>query len=141
MAPSTEWRPIGKVVSELRSLNQAPKQGAETGTEAVLAIDPAWQEGIFGLKPGRWLWVLCLFDQSSGAKIMVHPRGDRSRPQTGVFNTRSPHRPNPVSLSLVRLEAIDQGRLTVSGLEMVDGTPVLDIKPYVPGLDRPWKEG
>jgi tRNA (adenine37-N6)-methyltransferase len=67
----------------------------------------------------------------------VHPRGDASRPLTGLFNTRAPSRPNPIGLTLVRLLAINENSLTVKGLEALDGTPVLDIKPYVPGIDQP----
>ena len=104
---------------------------------AVIELDPAWAQGLEGIAPGRWLWVLCLFDQAKEPKLMVHPRGDRSRPQTGLFNTRSPHRPNPISLTLVRLEALKGNRLTVRGLEMIDGTPVLDIKPWSEGIDHP----
>ena len=62
---------------------------------------------------------------------LVHPRGDRSRPEEGVFATRSPHRPNPIGLHPVEILAIDGRRLHVRGLEALDGTPVLDIKPVM----------
>jgi len=132
-----ECRPIGVVRSCLKSLDAAPKQGPESGLSAVIELDPQWREGLEGLTPGRWLWVLCHYDRANRTKLKVHPRGDHSRPLTGVFNTRSPHRPNPISLTLVRLEAVEGGRLTVRGLEALDGTPVLDLKPWVPGVDQP----
>lgn len=131
------YRPIGVVKSALKDLDAAPPQGPEAGVTAVIELDPAWSEGLEGLAPGRWLWVLCWFDKAKEPKLKVHPRGDRSRPLTGMFNTRSPHRINPISLTLVRLEAVENNRLTVRGLEMIDGTPVLDIKPWVAGIDQP----
>ena len=140
MGRAAEYHPIGVVRSGLKELGEAPKQGPEAGTRAVIEIEPAWREGLEGLAPGCWLWVLCHFDQAGPPKPKVHPRGDRSRPLVGVFATRSPHRPNPISLTLVRLEAIADGRLTVRGLEAVDGTPVLDLKPWSPGVDRPWEQ-
>lgn len=138
-------RPIGVVHSPLSDPAQAPQQGPEAGTLAVIELEPQWAQGLTGLAPGRDLWVICHFHLSPGPKLMVHPRGDRDRPPTGVFNTRSPRRPCPLSLTLVRLLAIDEGpagpRLTVRGLEAVAGTPVLDLKPYAPGLDQPSGDG
>ena len=63
--------------------------------------------------------------------LAVHPRGDLSRPITGVFSTRSPDRPNPIGLHAVTIEAVADGALTVRNLEAIDGTPVLDIKPVL----------
>lgn len=137
MGATYSLRPIGVVRSALTSMDEAPAQGAETGTKAVIELDPAYGEGLDGLAPGRWLWVMCLFDRAKEPKLKVHPRGDRSRPITGLFNSRSPHRPNPISLTLVRLEALEGNRLSVSGLEMIDGTPVLDIKPWSGKIDKP----
>lgn len=138
---SLTLRPIGMVRSPLAEPGQAPRQGPETGLQAVIEIEPRWVPGLTGLEPGRDLWVICHFHLSPEPELMVHPRGDRSRPLTGVFNTRSPKRPCPLALTLVRLLSLEQGpggaRLTVLGLEAVDQTPVLDLKPYVPGLDQP----
>ncbi len=137
-------KPIGVVRSRLTAPGQAPHQGPEAGSRAVIEIDPQWARGLTGLDPGRDLWVICLFHLSPGPKLLAHPRGDQARPPTGVFNTRSPRRPCPLALTLVRLLAVEEGpggpRLTVRGLEAVEGTPVLDIKPYVPGLDQPRKD-
>ncbi|MCF8034821.1 MAG: tRNA (N6-threonylcarbamoyladenosine(37)-N6)-methyltransferase TrmO [Desulfarculaceae bacterium] len=140
MGGARQYSPIGTVLNRIESLDAAPKQGPEAGLSSIIELDPAWAEGLEGLKPGRWLWVLCLYDQAGPAKLKVHPRGDRSRPLTGLFNTRSPHRPNPISLTLVRLESLEGNRLTVKGLEAVDGTPVLDLKPWIPGVDEPREE-
>jgi tRNA-Thr(GGU) m(6)t(6)A37 methyltransferase TsaA len=129
--------PIGLVRSGWTSPGQAPHQGPEMGAESTIELDPRWAKGLTGLKPGRDLWVICYLHQTKEPKLMVHPRGDRSRPQTGMFNTRSPHRPSPLSLTLVRLLAREGTRLIVRGLDVIDGTPVVDIKPYVAGVDQP----
>ncbi|MGD8561864.1 MAG: tRNA (N6-threonylcarbamoyladenosine(37)-N6)-methyltransferase TrmO [Desulfarculaceae bacterium] len=129
--------PIGRVRSPYNAEHRPPPQGPEHEVESVIELDSRWQQGLEGLAPGDHFWVLCHFDQAGPPKLKVHPRGDRSRPLTGMFNSRSPHRPNPISLTLVRLLKIEGCRLTVQGLEMMDGTPVLDIKPYVPGIDQP----
>ena len=69
------------------------------------------------------------FDRADRSVLRVHPRGDRSRPQEGVFSTRSPHPPNPIGLHRVRVLEADGLRLRVADLEALDGTPVLDVKP------------
>lgn len=130
-------KPIGVVRSKWTKLGQPPHQGPESGIESVIKMDPRWAEAFTGLEPGRDIWVICYLHQSRTPDIMVHPRGDRSRPVTGMFNTRTPHRPSPLSLTLVRVVARSGATLTVRGLEMIDGTPVVDIKPYVPYVDQP----
>lgn len=140
MQPVT-LNPIGVVRSPYASADQAPHQGPEAGGEAVIALDPALAPGVTGLAPGRDLWVICYFHQTPGPKLLAHPRGDLTRPLTGIFNTRSPKRPCPLSLTLVRLlelrDSPEGPLLTVRGLEAIDGTPVLDLKPYAPDLDLP----
>lgn len=135
-----ELKAIGTVRSSLREPEEAPKQGPETGQRATIELDPAWQPALEGLKPGQHLWVLCWFGRTKPFKMRVHPRGDPNRPLRGVLATRSPNRPNPLSLTLVRLLSIEGNRLMVAGLEAVEGTPVLDIKPWVPGVDQPQGE-
>jgi tRNA-Thr(GGU) m(6)t(6)A37 methyltransferase TsaA len=134
------FKPIGIVRSPYATRREAPKQGPEAGGEAVIELELQWTGALEGLEPGRDLWVLTYFHQADQPKTRVHPRGDASRPKTGLFNTRAPSRPNPIGLTLVRLLAIDGHKLTVRGLEALDGTPVLDIKPYVPGIDQPREE-
>lgn len=103
----------------------------------MIELRPELAPGLEGLTPGQFLWVLFHFHQSGEPLLKVHPRGDPSRPLTGVFATRAPVRPCAIGLSLVRLEALDGNRLTVRDLEALDGTPVLDLKPYVSSLDKP----
>ena len=138
--PPVTLQPIGVVRSPFKSLGDCPRQGPEEPAASVIEIDPAWVEGLDGLRPGCDLWVICRLRTEAEVLLKVHPRGDRGQPARGVLATRSPNRPCPLSLTLVRVEAIDKGRITVRGLEMIDGTPVLDIKPYVKGVDAP-REG
>lgn len=128
---------IGVVRSEFTACGQAPKQGPSEPTTSVIELHPAYVEGAADMREGDYFWVLCRFEDPDDLQMMVHPRGNRALPRRGLFTTRSPRRPAPISLTLVRLEKIKGGRLTVRGLEMLDGTPVLDIKPYVAKVDQP----
>ena len=131
--------PIGRVRSSLTTRDQAPRQGAGSGQRAVIELRPDLAPGLEGLRPGQRLWVLYWFHQADEPRLRVHPRGEASRPLTGVFNTRSPARPNPIGLTLVRLEAVEGSRLVVSDLEAIDGSPVLDLKPHA-AVDAPAPE-
>jgi len=145
-------RPIGVVRSAVRSLEEAPKQGALAGTEAEIVVDPAYAEALIGLSgrvgpalepaaPGGGhrgsgkIVVLCWMDQADRGRLTVYPRGQEDKPERGVFSTRSPHRPNPISLHTVELLEITGNVLRVRGMDAIDGTPVLDIKSHAPGLD------
>ena len=90
---------------------------------------PGVADGLRDLSAGTELLVLTWLDQADRDVLVVHPRGDVSRPETGVFSTRSSHRPNPIGLHRVAIVAVDGVRLRVRNLEAVDGTPVLDLKP------------
>jgi tRNA-Thr(GGU) m(6)t(6)A37 methyltransferase TsaA len=129
-------RPIGVVRSAVRGLGEAPKQGALAGTEAEIVVDPAYAAGLDGL-PGRSgkIIVICWMDRADRSRLKVHPRGREHLPERGVFSTRSPHRPNPLSLHTVELSGVRGNVLRVKGMDAVDGTPVLDIKPHSPELD------
>jgi L-fuculose-phosphate aldolase len=145
-------RPIGVVRSEVKTTEEAPKQGAIAGTEAEIVVDPACAPALTGLKervrpPGgpapkgrsrRTLGkivVLCWMHEADRDRLKVHPRGKEDRPMRGVFSTRSPHRPNPISLHTVELLEVRGNVLRVRGMDAIDGTPVLDIKPHAPELD------
>jgi tRNA-Thr(GGU) m(6)t(6)A37 methyltransferase TsaA len=88
-------------------------------------------ECLEGLEPGDWVELLTWLHRADREVRKVHPRGDPARPPRGVFATRSPDRPNPIGLHRVRVEVVDGLRLRVSGLEAIDGTPVLDLKPVL----------
>lgn len=129
-------RPIGVVRSALKDPADAPKQGALTGQEAEIVVDPLFLPALDGLDPGKGkIIVICWMHRADRDRRKVHPRGQEDRPERGVFSTRSPHRPNPVSLHTVTLLSIDRNVLRVRGMDAIDGTPVVDIKSHSPELD------
>ncbi|GAA4574440.1 tRNA (N6-threonylcarbamoyladenosine(37)-N6)-methyltransferase TrmO [Micromonospora coerulea] len=126
-------RPVGRVESPLTHPERAPKQGDEGAPEAWLVFDERMATALRDLRPGADVLVLTWLDRARRDVLAVHPRGDRSRPETGVFSTRSPHRPNPIGLHRVRVREVDGLRVRVADLEALDGTPVLDVKPVLDG--------
>jgi tRNA-Thr(GGU) m(6)t(6)A37 methyltransferase TsaA len=126
-----ELTPIGRVESPLTDPESAPKQGDEGAPDAWLVFEPAAIEALDGLRAGDEVIVLTWLDRARRDVLRVHPRGDTSRAEQGVFNTRSEHRPNPIGLHRVEIESIDGGRVRVRNLEAVDGTPIVDVKPVL----------
>lgn len=129
--PMIDLTPIGRVSSPLTDLAAAPRQGDEGAPEAWIVLSLAVAAGLEGIDTGDQLIVLTWLDRASRDVLRVHPRGDTSRPPQGVFATRSPDRPNPIGLHRVEVAEVDGARLRVSGLEAIDGTPVLDLKPVL----------
>jgi tRNA-Thr(GGU) m(6)t(6)A37 methyltransferase TsaA len=129
--PRFELAPIGRVESPLTDPASAPKQGDEGAPDAWLAFEPAVLEALDGIRAGDEVIVLTWLHRARRDVLRVHPRGDVSRPQQGVFSTRSPHRPNPIGLHRVVVASIDGGRVAVRNLEAVDGTPIVDVKPLL----------
>jgi tRNA-Thr(GGU) m(6)t(6)A37 methyltransferase TsaA len=123
--------PVGHVESSLVDLDAAPRQGDEGGPDAWLVFEPAVLEALTGLTPGAQILVFTWLDQARRDVLRVYPRGDRSRPQEGVFATRSPHRPNPIGLHPVRVLEVGADRIRVSDLEAIHGTPIVDVKPVL----------
>jgi tRNA-Thr(GGU) m(6)t(6)A37 methyltransferase TsaA len=126
-------RPVGRVESTLRNRSDAPNQGDEGAPDCTITLEPEYATAGRDVTAGSELLVLTWLDRADRDVLVVHPRGDRSRPETGVFATRSPHRPNPVGLHRVRILQVDGVRVRVADLEAVDGTPVLDVKPVLDG--------
>jgi len=124
---------IGVVESTLTDPADATKQGFEGGPDAWLALDPGVAEGLDGMVPGDAVIVVTWLHRARRDVLRVHPRDDLSNPQRGVFTTRSADRPNPIGLHEVTVAAIDGARILVRGLEAVDGTPVVDLKPVLRG--------
>jgi tRNA-Thr(GGU) m(6)t(6)A37 methyltransferase TsaA len=123
--------PIGVVSSPLTDPAAAPKQGSEGAPDAWLVLEPGVAEGLDGMRPGDQIIVLTWLHRARRDILRVHPRDDRSNPERGVFTTRSADRPNPIGLHRVEVAAIEGARVLVRGLEAVDGTPVVDLKPVL----------
>jgi tRNA-Thr(GGU) m(6)t(6)A37 methyltransferase TsaA len=127
---SVTMRPVGFVRSPFTETAQIPKgPGAEHKAEGVLELLPELEAGLTDVEGFSHLFVVWVFDRAQGYELMGTPPSD-DRPH-GVFATRSPRRPNPIGLTVVELLGRDGLRLRVRGLDMLDGTPILDIKPYL----------
>jgi tRNA-Thr(GGU) m(6)t(6)A37 methyltransferase TsaA len=126
-----EVKAIGRVESPLTDAGSAPRQADEGAPAAWLVFEAEVLPGLQGLRVGDEVLVLTWLDRARRDVLAVHPRGDRSRPQEGVFSTRSPHRPNPIGLHRVRIAAREGLRVRVPHLEALDGTPILDLKPVL----------
>lgn len=123
-------QPIGFVRSPFTETSQIPKGcGAKHDAEGVLEILPELEQGLTDIDGFSHLFVLWAFDRSEGFDLLVTPPTD-GRPH-GVFATRSPRRPNPIGLTVVRLLGREGRLLRVAGVDMLDATPILDIKPYL----------
>ncbi|MFY9572549.1 MAG: tRNA (N6-threonylcarbamoyladenosine(37)-N6)-methyltransferase TrmO [Blastocatellia bacterium] len=125
-----EMHPIGFVRSPYSETTEIPKGcGATHEAEGVLDLLPEFEQGLTDIEGMSHLFVLWVFHQAKGSSLLGTPPTD-NRPH-GVFATRSPYRPNPIGLTVVELLRRDGPRLYVRGVDMLDGTPILDIKPYL----------
>lgn len=126
-------RPIGYVRTPFTDAKQIPKGlGAKHDAEGVLEILPEFEPGLTDVEGFSHLFVLWTFDRSQGFDLVANPPAD-NRPH-GVFATRSPRRPNPIGLTTVELLRHEGRMLHVRGVDMLDGTPILDIKPYLSSI-------
>jgi tRNA-Thr(GGU) m(6)t(6)A37 methyltransferase TsaA len=121
-------RPIGQLRSTLRDPATAPKQGREGAPDAWLEVDAAFADALLGVAAGDELIVITWLHRADRGVLQVHPRGDPQAPLSGVFATRSPHRPNPLGLHRVTVREVAGPRLRVGPIEAIDGTPVVDVK-------------
>jgi tRNA (adenine37-N6)-methyltransferase len=123
-------RAIGAVRSPYRDTVQIPRgPGAKHEAEGFLEILPEFEEGLADIEGFSHLFVLWVFHRAEGWDLLAKPP-TADRPH-GVFTTRSPRRPNPIGLTVVRLLGREGARLHVRGVDMLDGTPILDVKPYL----------
>ncbi|MFE2961706.1 tRNA (N6-threonylcarbamoyladenosine(37)-N6)-methyltransferase TrmO [Nocardia tengchongensis] len=130
-----EVRAVGLVRSPLTDRAGAPRQADEDAPPAEIVLAPEYAAAAADLQPGMRVVLLTWLHAGSRDVLAVHPRGDRSRTPTGVFATRSPDRPNPIGLHEVTLTAVSPEVLGVAGLEAIDGTPILDIKPVLGSIE------
>lgn len=129
-----ELKPVGIVHSPFKERNSAPPQVRySTQTKATVEIFPDFIEGINDLERFEHIIILSYLHRSNGYSLMTIPRTDSIK--RGLFSTRSPHRPNPVALSVTKLLEIDHNILYIQGIDLIDGTPVIDIKPYIKEIE------
>ena len=126
-----ELRLVGVVESPLTERSAAPKQGDEGAPDAWLVFEPGFVEALFGIEPGDEVLVFTWLDRSRRDVLQTRPRDDPANPIQGVFNTRSPDRPNPIGLHPVQVVSIEGARVRVRNLEALDGTPILNVKPVL----------
>lgn len=119
-------RPIGQVLSLAKRLEDMPAGGIE----AAIEVFPEYLEALKGIEENSHIWILSWFHQAPRDTLRVTPRVNLELPEYGVFALRSFARPNPIALSLVRLEKVEGSCLYLKGLDAIDATPILDIKPY-----------
>lgn len=129
MKQALQLTPIGTIESPLTDPVTAPRQGDEGAPDAYLHVQPAVAEALDGIQAGHEIIVLTWLDRARRDTLRTQPRDDPARPPQGVFSTRSPHRPNPIGLHRVQVTSIDGTTVRVRGLEAIDGTPIIDIKP------------
>ncbi len=122
---------IGVVHGDIFNIEEAPKNYDISDHTGTLEIDPKYQEAMEGITAGMTIVVLFWLHRSSRDVLKVYPRGDRSRGLSGVFATRSPIRPNPIALSELTVLSVEGNRIQVRGLDVLDSTPIIDIKKKV----------
>ena len=134
MSETIALTPIGRVKSPFKTNTPAEELRPQP---VQIALKPELMPGLLGLEPGLDILVLFYLHliKPDETPLQLHPRHDPANPRRGVFATRTQFRPNSIGASVARLEAIEQNVLTVTGLDALDGTPVLDIKPYTPWFD------
>ena len=124
---------IGRIHTPWQRREDCPKNPRETDAACTIELDPRWVEGLSGLETVSHIVVLYWMDRARRDLVLQSPRHYAER--RGTFALRSPVRPNPIAVSVARLLRIEGNRLTVVGVDCVDGTPLLDIKPYFASTD------
>ncbi len=136
MIPTFTVTPIGRAVTPFHEQSGTPIQAGLSGpVEARLVIEPRFREGLADLAGYRRIWVISWFDRAADYKLKVVPYRDTV--PRGLFATRAPSRPNKIGLSCVEVKSVDveKGEISVESIDLLDGTPIIDIKPYIPRVD------
>jgi len=138
---SLELKSIGIIHSHYKNKGKAPYQGYKSEEISQIELFKEFEEGLKSIEGFSHIIVIYWFHKSQGYHLLVKTPWDDSL--HGLFTTRSPHRPCPLGLTVVELVAREKNILKVKGLDAIDGTPLLDIKPYVPSIDEklPIKSG
>ncbi len=123
-----ELRIVGIVHGDIKSLGDAPKGYGESDRSGTLEIFPEFVDGLEGVEASQVVVVLFWLHRSARDILKVHPRGKKENRLRGVFSTRSPVRPNPIGISELNVIAVEVNRLQVRGLDVLDQTPIIDIK-------------
>jgi tRNA-Thr(GGU) m(6)t(6)A37 methyltransferase TsaA len=131
---SLELKPIGIIHSPYKNIGAAPYQGYKSEEISQIEVFQEFEEGLKDIEGFSHIIVIFWFHKSQGYHLLVKTPWDDIL--HGLFATRSPHRPCPLGLTVVELIARDKNILTVKGLDAIDGTPLLDIKPYIPEVDE-----
>ncbi len=130
-----KMQPIGYIKSPFKTKEEIPRQSIYAkDTKAVIEILEQYREGISDIHAGTYGVILFYFHKSEGYRLRLIPRSREI--EVGVFSSRSPNRPNGIGMSVVKFTKNDGRQLEFEGVDMLDGTPVLDIKPYVKGRDE-----
>jgi len=130
--PTLELKPIGVIHSPYQA-GRAPRQGAGRQEICQIEVFKEFEVGLADIEGFSYIILIYWFHKSTGYHLLTVPSWN-TRPH-GLFTTRSPHRPNPLGLCVVELVAREKNILKVKGLDAIDGTPLLDIKPYFPSID------
>lgn len=132
------YEPIGFFHTRYSEETGVPRQGTlQPDKDGTIEIIPLYRDALKKLESNEYIIVLYHLDKVKGWESLVKPGGIDSNEKHGLFATRTPARPNPIGFSVLRLNKIEDGILYISGLDAFDGTPVLDIKPFIPSLDCP----
>lgn len=124
-----------KAIGKVRSPIAEPENRDWDSITSEIIVDALWLKALKGLEDFSHIIVLYYFSKSRGIRLQTYPKGRTDLPRVGLFSTRSPRRPNPIAMTICRLVKRRGTRLMVKGLDAIDGTPVLDIKPYIPDND------
>lgn len=131
---STDWEQIGIIHTPFTEETGMPIQPTFSEATGTVEIDPAYSDGLLDIEGLSHLVLLYRFHRANGHDLRVQPfMEDETH---GVFATRAPRRPTSIGMSVVKLETVDDGTLTVTGIDVIDGTPLLDVKPFVPEFDH-----
>lgn len=126
-------RPIGIIHSPFTEKDKTPIQASRSQAIGVVEVYPEFADGLKDIEELSHIYLLYAFHKSSGYALQIKPFLDNR--EHGLFVTRYPYRPNPIGLSIVKLLTRKENTLTIEGIDTLDGTPLLDIKPYVPDFD------